>query len=281
MTARFDRPIATADRAQNLTDTKDTLVAVAKQLDDTTPTGAAAGMIRWSSANNKWQKYNGSSWVDLSSAYAINVTTFNGQAASYYTNITARLGYTPLDKAGGTMTGALTLNAAPTVDLHAATKKYVDDADALLAPKASPQFTGVVRNIGTTHPFFIAIDAPFRTTTGVATGYTEVKDQSGSFNPSTGVFTAPVNGVYLIAASISSTTPAGVTGSGARLLINGTSDRAVFGSSSRSLIDSLSIEAGTISQIFYLSASATVSVKAEPASGGSITVEKFSGCLLF
>jgi hypothetical protein len=34
-------------------------------------------------------------------------------------------GFLPL--AGGTMTGALTLNAAPTVDLHASTKKYVDD----------------------------------------------------------------------------------------------------------------------------------------------------------
>lgn len=32
-----------------------------------------------------------------------------------------------LDKAGGTMTGALTLSGAPSADLHAATKKYVDD----------------------------------------------------------------------------------------------------------------------------------------------------------
>ena len=32
-----------------------------------------------------------------------------------------------LPKAGGTMTGALTLDGAPTSDLHAATKKYVDD----------------------------------------------------------------------------------------------------------------------------------------------------------
>lgn len=32
-----------------------------------------------------------------------------------------------LPLAGGTLTGALTLNAAPTVDLHASTKKYVDD----------------------------------------------------------------------------------------------------------------------------------------------------------
>jgi hypothetical protein len=32
-----------------------------------------------------------------------------------------------LPLAGGTLTGALTLNAAPTADLHASTKKYVDD----------------------------------------------------------------------------------------------------------------------------------------------------------
>jgi hypothetical protein len=32
-----------------------------------------------------------------------------------------------LARAGGTMTGALTLSGAPTVDLHASTKKYVDD----------------------------------------------------------------------------------------------------------------------------------------------------------
>ena len=35
--------------------------------------------------------------------------------------------FTPLYTYGGTMTGALTLSGAPTADLHAATKKYVDD----------------------------------------------------------------------------------------------------------------------------------------------------------
>lgn len=50
-----------------------------------------------------------------------------------------------LPKAGGTMTGPLALSGAPTVDLHAATKKYVDDADASLAPKASPVFTGAAQ----------------------------------------------------------------------------------------------------------------------------------------
>lgn len=40
-------------------------------------------------------------------------------------------------KAGDTMTGALTLSGAPTLDLHAATKKYVDDADAALQAQIS------------------------------------------------------------------------------------------------------------------------------------------------
>lgn len=116
MSVDFTKPVATADRAQNLTDTKDTLVAVAKQLDDTTPTGVATGMIRWSSANSKWQKYNGTSWVDLAATFSMNVSSLGGQAAANY-----------LLKSGGTLTGFLTLHAAPTADMHAATKKYADD----------------------------------------------------------------------------------------------------------------------------------------------------------
>ena len=42
-----------------------------------------------------------------------------------------------LPKAGGTMTGSLTLAAAPTADLHAATKKYVDDS----IPTSTSQLT--------------------------------------------------------------------------------------------------------------------------------------------
>lgn len=50
-------------------------------------------------------------------------------------------------KAGDTMTGALTLSGAPTSDLHAATKKYVDDAiNGLPTPM---QFKGTVGTNGT------------------------------------------------------------------------------------------------------------------------------------
>ncbi len=40
--------------------------------------------------------------------------------------LTAALGYTPVNKVGDTMTGALTLSGAPTLANHAATKGYVD-----------------------------------------------------------------------------------------------------------------------------------------------------------
>jgi phage-related tail fiber protein len=42
-----------------------------------------------------------------------------------------------LPLAGGTMTGALTLSGDPTVDLHAATKKYVDNMVTGLGPKSA------------------------------------------------------------------------------------------------------------------------------------------------
>ena len=144
MSVDFTKPIATADRAQNLTDTKDTLVAVAKQLDDTTPTGVATGMIRWSTTNNKWQKYNGTSWADLAATYNINVSHLGGQAAANYL-LSATAASTYLAKAGGTMTGFITLHAAPTADMHAATKKYADDKVAALN-LASGSWTPTISN---------------------------------------------------------------------------------------------------------------------------------------
>ena len=43
------------------------------------------------------------------SGTANNATNLNGQAASFYTNIPARLGYTPVNRAGDSMTGSLSV----------------------------------------------------------------------------------------------------------------------------------------------------------------------------
>lgn len=60
---------------------------------------------------------------------AAHVTTLNGASGDIVwtaSTLTTLLGYTPVNKAGDTLTGFLTLNAAPTSNLHAATKLYVD-----------------------------------------------------------------------------------------------------------------------------------------------------------
>lgn len=49
-----------------------------------------------------------------------------------------------LDKSGGTMTGSLKLAADPSIDTEAATKKYVDDKDAVKLDKAGGTMTGTL-----------------------------------------------------------------------------------------------------------------------------------------
>ena len=72
--------------------------------------------------------------------------------------------YLPLS--GGTMTGKLTLDGAPTADMHAATKKYVDDAmkDAgtgdMLKSVYDKNGDGIVDNAEKVGGHTVAIDVP-------------------------------------------------------------------------------------------------------------------------
>lgn len=190
MAADFGKPTATTARASNLTYTVDNFVALAKLLDDTSPTGLASGFIRWSTTNKRFQKYNGSSWADLTDEFSMLVKEPAATVASAATvdlgaqkaRVVAISGSTAITAFGTSddgvwrvvrFTGALTLThnattlalpgaanittangdlcvalslgsgnwrvilyrtagghlvtSAPTADLHAATKKYVDD----------------------------------------------------------------------------------------------------------------------------------------------------------
>jgi hypothetical protein len=64
-----------------------------------------------------------------------------GDNPDVITNLTTSIG-TKVSKSGDTMTGALTLSGAPTADLHAATKKYVDDGDAATESAANSYTDG-------------------------------------------------------------------------------------------------------------------------------------------
>lgn len=59
-----------------LTSIKGMIYDLAKGFDPAkvTPTNVPTDAIGWSSTNNKWQKYNGSSWVDLATTYAISIS---------------------------------------------------------------------------------------------------------------------------------------------------------------------------------------------------------------
>lgn len=88
-----------------------------------TPAAANAAILGWLLAQD-------------GAGSGIDSDLLDGQHGSYYTNIIARLGFTPVNKAGDIMTGLLTLSGAPTGNLHASTKQYVDGlvtAAALLA----------------------------------------------------------------------------------------------------------------------------------------------------
>ncbi len=103
------------------------------------------------------------------------------------TDVTNTLGYTPLNKAGDTMTGTLVLAGAPSSELHAATKKYVDDT-----------LYGIV-NVSYHSPVAVATTGPItlsgtQTIDGYALSVGErvlVKDQAD----------AKENGIYEVASS--------------------------------------------------------------------------------
>jgi phage-related tail fiber protein len=98
-------------------------------------------------------------------------------------DIISALGYTPVNNAGDTMTGLLTLSGDPTSALHAATKQYVDNSITGL------DFKNSVRVATTTN---ITLSAP-QTIDGIAVvagNRVLVKNQT----------TASQNGIYVVAA---------------------------------------------------------------------------------
>lgn len=112
-----------------------------------------------------------------------NLSLSSGTVSLSSGNVTAALGYTPVNKAGDTMTGALTLAADPTNALDAATKQYVDSFVQGLDVKAS------CRAVATSN---ITLSGT-QTIDGVAV-------VAGDRVLVTGQTTASANGIYVVAA---------------------------------------------------------------------------------
>ena len=98
---------------------------------------------------------------------------------------TASATYLPL--AGGTLTGTLTLDAAPTADLQAATKKYVDDeVGAIDTSDPTPAGTIIYTARATAPDGYLAANGDAVSRTTYATLYTALGGASSPFGQGNG-----------------------------------------------------------------------------------------------
>lgn len=78
--ADFNLPVLTSTYTDFLNFLKARDDDIAKMFDGTTTTNTPVGAIRWNSTNNRFNKWNGSAWAELTSAYNFNGLQVNGVA---------------------------------------------------------------------------------------------------------------------------------------------------------------------------------------------------------
>jgi hypothetical protein len=87
----------------------------------TTATNVPTGSIRWVSASNKWQKYNGTAYLDLSSLYSINIAGNSGTVSNGIYTTVAYANPTWITALSGTkITGDISGNSASATKLFTA-----------------------------------------------------------------------------------------------------------------------------------------------------------------
>ncbi len=129
--ADWNLPATTTTYVNVLANLKDRDLDSAKLFDGVTVTNPATGMIRWSSANARLEKWNGTAWVALAATHAISISgssaSCTGNAATATALATARTingvsfngtasitvaDATKLPLTGGTVAGTVTVNGA-------------------------------------------------------------------------------------------------------------------------------------------------------------------------
>lgn len=89
--ADFNLPVLTTGYPEFLAYMKERDEDAIKMLDGTTSSNLPSGAKRWNSSASKFEKYDGTSWSDLTTLYQIKVADsekLNGQLANYYATAT-------------------------------------------------------------------------------------------------------------------------------------------------------------------------------------------------
>ena len=79
--ANWSNPLLTSTYTNFLTEVKDRDTDLALQFDGTTSSNIPTGAIRWNSSVNRWQKWSGSAWGELTGTYALTGLSTTGNAS--------------------------------------------------------------------------------------------------------------------------------------------------------------------------------------------------------
>lgn len=131
--ANWSNPVLTSTYTNFMNELKDRDTDLALQFDGTTSSNLATGTIRWNSSVNRWQKWNGSSWGELTSTYALTGLSTTGNAT-----IGGTLGVT----GATTLTGGGTSTTPATADNSTAIATTAFVKAQAYATLASPALTG-------------------------------------------------------------------------------------------------------------------------------------------
>lgn len=132
--ANWSNPVLTSTYTNFMNELKDRDTDLALQFDGTTSTNLATNTIRWDSTANRWKKWNGSTWAELTSTYALTGLSTTGNAS-----IGGTLGVTGV----ATLTGGGTSTTPATADNSTAIATTAFVKAQNYAPLASPTLTGV------------------------------------------------------------------------------------------------------------------------------------------
>jgi hypothetical protein len=130
--ANWSNPVLTSTYTNFLTEVKDRDTDLALQFDGTTSTNVPTGAIRWNSSVNRWQKWSGAAWGELTTLYALTGLSTTGNAS-----IGGTLGVT-----GATTLAAATATTPATADNSTAVATTAYVRNQAYASLASPTFTG-------------------------------------------------------------------------------------------------------------------------------------------